>query len=109
MELRKEAEAAQSRKTATGEDGAKKKKATKKKKKAATKRTKEKAHQRKRLVWAVLSAAMKEEARFPYEERDAAEQKVKQLSEKHKKPFFIQPIKEVITEAAPKPEGVSES
>ena len=108
MELRKQVEAAGAKKTATGEGGAKKttkKRATKKK--APTTRTKKAPQQRKRLIWAVFNAAMKEEARFPYDQRDAAEEKVKQLRSKSKKPYFIQPIKEVITEVLPEPEEES--
>jgi hypothetical protein len=47
---------------------------------------------------------MKEEARFPYDQRDAAEEKINQLRQKSaKKKYFIQPIKEPIAEPAPEP------
>ncbi len=105
LQLRKDVEAAASKKTATGDGGAKKKKTTKKKK--ATRRAKVKAPERKRLIWAVFNASMKEEARFPYEERDAAEEKLQKLRAKGKKAYFIQPIKEVITEPLPEPEEES--
>ncbi len=46
---------------------------------------------------------MKEEARFPYDQRSAAEERLEQLRAKGKKMYFIQPIKELIsaTSAAP--------
>ena len=89
------------------------KKATKKKTSKATKKTKAKkkkttrskkaaAEARKRLVWGVFSSSMKEEARFPYDQRKEAEKKLDQLSSKSKKPFFIQPIKEIISDTSPK-------
>ena len=83
----------------------KKKKAVKKKA-AGTKtakkrvRTKVKTVARKRLVWGVYNGNMKEEGRFPYFERAAAEEKVEKLKLKSpKKSFFIQPIKEDIVDA----------
>ncbi|MBW3541720.1 MAG: hypothetical protein KY476_15740 [Planctomycetes bacterium] len=78
-------------------------KAKKAKRKATTtkrpSRAKDKLPQRKRLVWGVFSGSLKEEARFPYDQRTAAEEKLEQLRAKSKKLYFIQPIKEPITEA----------
>jgi len=95
LELRKQAEAADK-----GDDSdkkpTKKKKATRKK---ATRRTKEKTPVRQRLVWGVFNASMKEEARFPYDQRSEAEKKIKQLAAKSSKPFFIQGIKEPLPDA----------
>lgn len=101
LELRKQAEAAEKQ-----GDVPKKKRAAKKKSATRSRRAREKAPQRRRLIWTVLNPAMKEEARFPYDQREAAEEKVRQLRAKNDKPYFIQPIKEVITEAeepAPEP------
>ena len=99
MELRKQVEAADAKKTATGAKAApKKKKAAKKR--ATTKRAKAKTPARKVLLWGVFSASMKEEARFSYDQREEAEKKVEQLRQKSKKPFFIQPIKELLVETA---------
>lgn len=95
LELRKEAEAAEAA-GGKAEAGGKKAKATRKK---TTRRTKVKATQRKRLVWGVFSGSMREEARFPYDQRAAAEEKIELLRSKSKKLYFIQPIKEVITDA----------
>lgn len=93
MELRKQAEAAEARGAG--------KEAPKKAKKAATtktKRVKEKVQARKRLIWVVYNGSMKEEGRFPYDQRAAAEEKIELLRQKSKKMFFIQPLKEVIGE-----------
>ncbi|MBD3672084.1 MAG: hypothetical protein HUJ26_01045 [Planctomycetaceae bacterium] len=79
-----------------------KKKKKKKKSKRKSRSKKAVAEARKRLVWGVFSSSMKEEARFPYDQRKEAEKKLEQLSSKSKKPFFIQPIKEIINEAPKK-------
>ena len=94
MELRKQAEALEARGGSA--------EAPKKAKKAAgpkTKRVKEKVQARKRLIWVVYNGSMKEEGRFPYDQRDAAEEKIELLRQKSKKLYFIQPLKEVIGEA----------
>ena len=70
------------------------------KKKKTTKRKKSAAEARKRVVWVVFNNNMKEEGRFPYDQRKEAEKKIEQLAQKSKKPFFIQPVKEVIAEDA---------
>ncbi len=102
LELRKQAEAAEEQEAATGKKTTKKKAAAKKKAAPRKKRTKAKAVQRKKLVWGIFSGSMKEEARFPYSERDAAEEKIKQLRAKStKKLYFMQPIKEEIADALP--------
>lgn len=95
---RREAEAAE----AAGAAAPKKKKAAKKKKKATKRKTtrsraKKDILERRKLVWAIYGSTMKEEARFPYEERKQAEQKLEQLRSKSKKSYFIQPLKEPIT------------
>jgi hypothetical protein len=53
---------------------------------------------RKRLLWGVFSSSMKEEGRFSYGERDAAENRAAELSAKHKRTYFVQPIKEPIAD-----------
>lgn len=95
MELRKQAEAA----AAQGEDDGKKKASAKKGAAPRAKRTKDKVIARKRLVWVVFNGSMKEEGRFPYDQRAAAEEKIEQLRLKsNKKLYFIQPVKEIIGE-----------
>jgi hypothetical protein len=101
LDMRREAEAVAARDEAAP---AKKKVA---KKAAAKKPTRRKAKvaDRKRLSWGVFSGTLKEEARFPYDQRAAADEKLELLRSKGKKLYFIQPIKEVITDgtARPKP------
>ena len=93
IQKRKEAEAASSR-------GAK---ATAKKKKVkrarATTRRKPKVAERKRVIWGIFTGSLKEEARFPYDQRTAAEERLEQLRAKGKKNYFIQAIKEPIPAA----------
>jgi hypothetical protein len=103
MELRKMAEAAEAQSKEEGSATKAKKKKRKTTKRAS--RSKEKAPERRRLVWGVYSGSMKEEARFPYAERDAAVEKAAQLQSKGKKQYFVQPIKEVITEPLPTTDG----
>jgi hypothetical protein len=52
-------------------------------------------------LWVVFSTAMKEEARFPYAEKEQAELKAEALRQKNKKDYFVQPIKEPIADAVP--------
>ena len=98
LELRKQAEAAD--KGAAAEETSKKKKAKEPKKKAPAraKRTKAKIVVRKRLIWGIFSSTMKEEGRFAYGDREAAEARVEDLAQKYKRTYFIQPIKEPIAE-----------
>jgi len=93
---RKEIEAAELQETASAKKTTKKKAA---KKKTTTRTKVKKAPERKRLLWGVYSGSMKEEARFPYDQREAAEAKIEKLRAKSKKMYFIQPIKEVIIDA----------
>lgn len=94
LSKRREVEAAE----AQGATTSKKKRAKAAKKKAPARR-KTKAAERKRLVWGVFSSSLKEEARFPYDQRKEAEKKLKALLEKGKRMYFLQPIKEVITDS----------
>lgn len=84
LEMRKQVEAAEA---AGGEKGEEKEKKPRKSTKAAApraKRTKEKVAARKRLVWVVYSGSMKEEGRFPYDQLDAAHEKIEALKLKSK-------------------------
>ena len=107
LELRRQVEAA-------GEAGTAAEKVAKKRvkkdgaKKATTRRTKTKVAERKRLMWAVYNGSMKEEGRFAYDQRDAAEEKVQALKLKSpKKIFFIQALKETIIPPAKPVEGAA--
>jgi hypothetical protein len=93
---KKAAKKAASTKTVTEKAGAKKKA------KRKTTRKKAASEARKRMVWGVFSSSMKEEGRYPYDQRKEAEKKLEQLSSKSKKPFFIQPMKEVISDSVKK-------
>ena len=98
LQKRIEAEAAEKRgKTA-------KKKATKKratKKKATKRKRKTKTVERKKIFWGVFSGTLKEEGRYPYDQRDKAEDKLEALRNRStKKLYFIQPIKTSLSEAA---------
>jgi hypothetical protein len=96
-ELREQADAAEKQGKTTSESGASEKKKVKDpKKKAAAKpkRSKVKVIVRKRMLWAVFSASLKEEGRFAYAERDAADARAAELAAKHKRTFFVQAIKE---------------
>lgn len=98
-ELREQAEAAEKQGAAAGEGGDKKKaKEGKKKAVAKPKRSKTKVIVRKRLLWGVFSSSMKEEGRFAYAEKEAAETRAAELTAKHKRTYFIQPIKEPIAD-----------
>lgn len=108
IQKRKEHEAAGSR-------GAKatttKKKKAKAKRARAPSRRKTKTTERRRLIWGIFSGSLKEEARFPYDQRAAAEERLEQLRSKGKKSYFIQPIKETIPAAeavAPAAESTEE-
>ncbi|MBM4077862.1 MAG: hypothetical protein FJ267_19710 [Planctomycetes bacterium] len=90
MELRRQAEAVSSKAEAAPKE--------KKPRKTTTKKAKEKPQVRKRLMWIVYSGSMKEEGRFSYGERAAAEERIEQLKLKSKKLYFIQPLKEIIGE-----------
>lgn len=99
LSKRREAEAAEAMEA---EAPTKKKKAAKKKKKATKRKTtrsraKKDVLERRKLVWAIYGSTMKEEARFPYEDLKAAEEKLELLRSKSKKSYFIQPLKEPIT------------
>ena len=95
MEMRKQVEAAEAR----GESQEAPAKKTKKAAGPKTKRVKEKVQARKRLIWVVYNGSMKEEGRFAYDQRSAAEEKIELLRQKSKKMYFIQPLKEIIGEA----------
>jgi hypothetical protein len=96
QELRRQAEAAAEKPDAV-EKEAKKRTRDKTAVKKTTRRVKSKVSERKRLMWAVFNGSMREEGRFPYDDRNAAEERVAQLKAKSpKKIYFIQTIKETI-------------
>jgi len=72
----------------------------------ATRKRKVKAPERKRLLWGVFSGTLKEEGRFAWNEREKAEEKLMLLRSKSKKQYFIQPIKESISDSVRAPGDV---
>ena len=90
LDLRKEAEIAEK----APKKATKKKKAAKKR---TTRKTKEMVLERRRLVWVIYSANLKEDSRYPYEQRKEAEERLEQLKSKSKRTYFIQPVKEVLS------------
>lgn len=95
LELRKQAEAAEKDPALVEAKAAKKKK--KATKKRSTRRTKEDVIERKRLVWVIYTATLREEARFPYDQRTEAEERLAQLQAKGKRTYFLQPVKELLS------------
>lgn len=67
------------------------------KKKATRKKRAPKEPARFRLTWGIYSSSMKEESRFSFDQRKEAEKKVEKLKSKSKKLYWIQPIKEEIS------------
>ncbi len=102
LEMRRMAEAAEKQKKSSGKaDGRKTKKRKATKRKTTSRKTKDRGAQRKRMVWCVFNGSMKEEGRFPYDQKEAAEAKLELLRSKSKKLYFMQPVKEVIGDTAP--------
>jgi len=100
LELRKMNEAAEASEPVdeTEEAASPKKKPRKTaKRKASSRRSREKPPERKRAVWMIYSSSMKEEGRFPYDQKEAAEERLATLQGKGKKVYFMQMVKELIT------------
>lgn len=108
LELRKQVEAAESNASIAKEAKTtiKKKKATKKR---TTRRTKEEVLERKRLVWVIYTATLREEARFPYDQRAEAEERLNQLLAKGKRTYFMQPVKELLSGGPARPQPVDDA
>src|SRR5690606_33664906 len=65
-----------------------------------TRKRKTKTTERKKIFWGVFSGTLKEEGRFAYDERDKAEEKLAALRNRStKKLYFIQPIKETLSDS----------
>jgi hypothetical protein len=73
----------------------------KKKKKATTEakpRKKTTKQVRKRVIWVVYDNSHKPIARFPYTQKKEADEKAEQLKTDKKGTYFVQPLKEEITD-----------
>ena len=77
-----------------------KKKAVRKASPKKKKKKKKLEHQRMRMTWGVFDNSNHQVAVFPYVERDKADSKAAAMTEKGRGPFFVQPVKEPITEPA---------
>ena len=100
-DLQEEAAAAE----AMGIDETATKKKAAKKKAPAKKRVRKAAKaERKRLSWGIFSGTLKEEARFPYDQREQADEKLAALRSKGRRLYFLQPIKESLSAQTAVPE-----
>lgn len=101
LELRKQAEAAESVGSASEEESgeaasgkvAVKKKAVKKTVRRKSTKKKVDPH-RLRLVWGVFDNSNQQVAVFPYTDRAGADKKAAEMTEKGRGPYFVQPVKE---------------
>lgn len=118
LELRKMAEAAESREAdGTGEKGEPKKRKRAAatpgvKKKPAKKKPRTKPVERRRIVWVIYNNTQKEEDRFPYEQKKEAEERIEVLRSKSKRLYWLQAVKEAIGAApagTPTPDIYEES
>lgn len=104
LELRKMAEAAEAR-GIVDEKGEKKRKraapGTAVKKKAVKKKSRVKAAERRRIVWVIYNSTQKEEDRFAYDQRQAADDRLEVLRSKSKRLYWLQAVKELIGSSAP--------
>jgi len=107
LEMRRQAEAAVALDKVKEAAAPKKERKTKEraakdptKRKATTRKTREKPVERKRAVWIIYSGSMKEEGRYPYDQKQAAEERLEALRARGKRLYFLQMVKELITSDA---------
>lgn len=77
--------------------------APKKKKKKRKSRKKKAAIIRHRVYWGVFNHAMKRVALYDYNQKKAAEKRVKELNDSGKPPHFVQKVKEEVEEVLEAP------
>lgn len=105
LDKRKEFEAAE----ALGVDGKTEKDGKRKrvvaaagaKKKPVKKKPRTKPVERRRIVWVIYNNTQKEEDRFPFDQKKAAEERIEVLRSKSKRLYWLQAVKELI--GAPPP------
>ena len=88
LDKRREVEAADARDAAEGtaeKDGKKKRAAPGVKKKAVKKKPRTKPVERRRIVWVIYNSTQKEEDRFPFDQKKAAEERLDVLRSKSKR------------------------
>ena len=66
------------------------------KKKKAVRKTREKPREKRRAIWVIYSGTMREEGRYPYWEKKAAEERLEMLRSRGKRLYFMQMVKELI-------------
>ena len=71
------------------------------KKKAVKKKPRSKPVERRRIVWVIYNNTQKEEDRFPFDQKKAADERIEILRSKSKRLYWLQAVKEVI--GAPPP------
>jgi hypothetical protein len=104
MEKRREIEAAEkveAKAKSDGEAAPKAKKAAVKKAPGAAKpkkKVKKVEIVRLRMTWGIFDNSNQQQATFPYSEKAAAEARLKELHDKGKGSYFLQPVKEPIIE-----------
>lgn len=98
LDKRREVEAAE----ALGVDGKSEKEGKRKrvatgvKKKVVKKKPRTKPVERRRIVWVIFNNTQKEENRFPFDQKKAAEERIEVLRSKSKRLYWLQAVKEVI-------------
>ena len=110
LDKRKEFEAAEALGVdAKTEKGAKRKRVAAvagAKKKPVKKKPRTKPVERRRIVWVIFNNTQKEEDRFPFDQKKAAEERIEVLRSKSKRLYWLQAVKELI--GAPPPGTVAD-
>ena len=110
LDKRKEFEAAEALGVdAKTEKGAKRKRVAAvagAKKKPVKKKPRTKPVERRRIVWVIFNNTQKEEDRFPFDQKKAAEERIEVLRSKSKRLYWLQAVKELI--GAPPPGTVTD-
>jgi hypothetical protein len=104
LDKRREVEAADARDAVEGtaeKDGKKKRAAPGVKKKVVKKKVRAKPVERRRIVWVIYNSTQKEEDRFPFDQKKAAEERLDVLRSKSKRLYWLQAVKEAL--GAPPP------
>lgn len=77
-------------------DGKRKRAVAGAKKKPVKKKPRTKPIERRRIVWVIYNNTQKEEDRFPYDQKKAAEERIEALRSKSKRLYWLQAVKEAL-------------
>ena len=77
-------------------DGKRKRAVAGAKKKPVKKKARTKPIERRRIVWVIYNNTQKEEDRFPYDQKKAAEERIEVLRSKSKRLYWLQAVKEAL-------------